>query len=683
MKRKFFLLFVITAFACVTNSLAQNAFSFDDLMKVRRVSDPRTSPDGTQIAFVVGTVDMAANKVINQIYVADLEKPDRPARQITEGSASSSSPRWSPDGKRIAYVAGGQIWIMEPDGGGKRKISDISTGASNPVWSPDGRMIAFSSDVYPDCQDDECNRRRDEEAEKNPVKAIVTDRLLFRHWNEWRDKKRTHVFIIPAAGGNAIDLTPGDYDSPPYAAASGVDYAFSPDSAEIAILRNPDKVEAISTNSDIYLVRVADKTSRNITAANRGYDIAPQFTADGRYLIYRSQATEGFEADRWRLMRYDRRTGETIELTRGFDQQVDEFVVSPDSRTIYFAAGLRGRSRIFTVPVEPDFRLRSATFVSALDKLKNQSGSLSSLSISASGQTLAFIGNSMDRPSEVFVLDLRNGSAKNISNINASLRLNRAEDFEWTGALGKKIHGFLLKPVDFDPNRKYPLIVLIHGGPQGAWMDNWGYRWNPQVFANAGYIVFMPNPRGSTTYGQQFVNEISGDWGGKAFIDIKNGVASVLRLPFIDRSRIGAAGASYGGYMIDWILGHNDDPRFRFKALVSHAGVYNLESMAASTEELWFVRWEFKGMPWENRALYERWSPNRFVNRFNTPTLVTAGELDYRVPVDQSIQLFTGLQLKGVDSKLIIFPDEGHWILKPQNSRFWYSNVLEWFRTRL
>jgi dipeptidyl aminopeptidase/acylaminoacyl peptidase len=683
MKRKFFLLFVITAFACVTNSLAQNAFSFDDLMKVRRVSDPQTSPDGTQIAFVVGTVDMAANKVINQIYVADLEKPDRPARQITEGSASSSSPRWSPDGKRIAYVAGGQIWIMEPDGGGKRKISDISTGASNPVWSPDGRMIAFSSDVYPDCQDDECNRRRDEEAEKNPVKAIVTDRLLFRHWNEWRDKKRTHVFIIPAAGGNAIDLTPGDYDSPPYAAASGVDYAFSPDSAEIAILRNPDKVEAISTNSDIYLVRVADKTSRNITAANRGYDIAPQFTADGRYLIYRSQATEGFEADRWRLMRYDRRTGETIELTRGFDQQVDEFVVSPDSRTIYFAAGLRGRSRIFTVPVEPDFRLRSATFVSALDKLKNQSGSLSSLSISASGQTLAFIGNSMDRPSEVFVLDLRNGSAKNISNINASLRLNRAEDFEWTGALGKKIHGFLLKPVDFDPNRKYPLIVLIHGGPQGAWMDNWGYRWNPQVFANAGYIVFMPNPRGSTTYGQQFVNEISGDWGGKAFIDIKNGVASVLRLPFIDRSRIGAAGASYGGYMIDWILGHNDDPRFRFKALVSHAGVYNLESAAASTEELWFVRWEFKGMPWENRALYERWSPNRFVNRFNTPTLVTAGELDYRVPVDQSIQLFTGLQLKGVDSKLIIFPDEGHWILKPQNSRFWYSNVLEWFRTRL
>lgn len=683
MKRKILLLYFAILFAAANSVAAQTGFSFDDMMKIRRVTDPQVSPDGSRIVFVVGTVDMAANKVINQIYIADLEKPDRPVRQLTEGTASSSSPRWSPDGKRIAYVSGGQIWKMERDGDGKKKISNISTGASGPVWSPDGRLIAFTSEVYPDCPDDQCNRQRDEEAEKNPVKAIVTDRLLFRHWNEWRDKKRTHVFVIPADGGTAIDLTPGDYDSPPYAASSSVDYSFSPDSAEIAILRNPDKIEALSTNSDIYLVRVADRTARNITETNRGYDVSPIFTPDGKYVIYRSQATEGFEADRWRLMRYDRRTGETVELTRGFDQQVDEFVISPDSGTVYFAAGIRGRSRIFSVPVEPDFRLRIATFVKELDELRGQSGSLTGLSISSSGRILAFLGNSMDRPSEVFSLDLRSGSTRNVSNVNPPLKLNRPEDFEWTGALGKRIHGFILKPSDFDANKKYPLIVLIHGGPQGAWMDNWGYRWNPQIFANAGYIVFMPNPRGSTTYGQQFVNEISGDWGGKAFIDIKNGVASVLRLPYVDRARIGAAGASYGGYMIDWILGHNDDPRFRFKALVSHAGVYNLESMAASTEELWFVRWEFKGMPWENRLLYERWSPHRFVNRFNTPTLVTAGELDFRVPVDQSIQLFTGLQLKGVDSKLIIFPDEGHWILKPQNSRFWYSNVLDWFRTRL
>ncbi|MBA3335724.1 MAG: S9 family peptidase, partial [Acidobacteria bacterium] len=232
----------------------------------------------------------------------------------------------------------------------------------------------------------------------------------------------------------------------------------------------------------------------------------------------------------------------------------------------------------------------------------------------------------------------------------------------------------------FNARRKYPLIVLIHGGPQGAWNNNWGYRWNPQVFANAGYIVFMPNPRGSTGYGQKFVNEISADWGGKAYIDIMNGVAEVLKKnPSIDRTRIGAAGASYGGYMVDWILGHNTDPRFKFKALVSHAGVYNLESMAGATEELWFVKYEFKGMPWENPVNYQKWSPHKFAGNFKTPTLVTAGELDYRVPVDQSLQLYTALQLNNTDSRLVVFPDEGHWILKPQNSEFWYGQVFDWF----
>jgi dipeptidyl aminopeptidase/acylaminoacyl peptidase len=265
----------------------------------------------------------------------------------------------------------------------------------------------------------------------------------------------------------------------------------------------------------------------------------------------------------------------------------------------------------------------------------------------------------------------------------ASFALQKPEEMNWKGGLNQNIHGFLLKPAKFDPARKYPLIVLIHGGPQGAWNDNWGYRWNPQIFANQGYVVFMPNPRGSTGYGQKFVNDVSADWGGKAYTDIMNGVAEVTKKPFIDKTRIGAAGGSYGGYMVDWILGHNNDPRFKFAAFVSHAGVYNLESMATTTEELWFVNWEFKGMPWENPVNYNRWSPHKFAKNFATPTLITAGELDYRVPYDQSLQLFTTLQLKGVDSKLIMFPDEGHWILKPQNSEFWYTNVMDWFKKYL
>ncbi len=441
-------------------------------------------------------------------------------------------------------------------------------------------------------------------------------------------------------------------------------------------MKNPDKVEAVSTNSDVFIVSITGGTPRNITISNKGYEASPDYTPDGKYILYRSQMTAGFESDRWRIMRFNRQTGETVELTQGFDQMVDEMILSPDGKTVYFTAGERGLAPIFQVPLEPNFRLRIATHV----KPVMRGGFYSNLNITPDGRNLIFINNSMTSPNDIFRAAVDSGSLINLSKANAELNLQKPEELEWKGAMNTNVHGFLVKPKNFDAGRKYPLIVLIHGGPQGAWNNNWGYRWNPQVFANAGYIVFMPNPRGSTGYGQKFVNEISADWGGKAYIDIMNGVAEVLKKnPSIDRNRIGAAGASYGGYMVDWILGHNTDPRFKFKALVSHAGVYNLESMAGATEELWFVKYEFKGMPWENPVNYQKWSPHKFAGNFKTPTLVTAGELDYRVPVDQSLQLYTALQLNNTDSRLVVFPDEGHWILKPQNSEFWYGQVLDWF----
>ncbi|HEX6717104.1 MAG TPA: S9 family peptidase, partial [Pyrinomonadaceae bacterium] len=625
MKRFVAVLAVSLIAFCSLAAAQTRTYTIEDLLRVRRVGDPQVSPDGKHVAFTIGDVNYDANKVVTQIYVTPIEGGGM--KQLTSGDKSSTAPRWSPDGKKIAYTTGSQVWVMDSDGDHKDQVTKISTGAAAPVWSPDGKWIAFTSDVYPDCENDECNKKHDEQAESSKVKAHIITRLLYKHWDEWRDIKRTHVFVVSSKGGAARDLTTGDFDSPPYAAASGVDYAFSPDSSEIAYLRNPDKVEAISTNSDIFIVPVAGGPAKNITVRNRGYDAGPVYTRDGKFILYRSQATAGFEADRWRLMAYNRATGASVELTRGFDQQVDEVVVSPDGNSIYFTANDRGKNPIFKIPFSGGVPQKIVANVFA-----------SSLRITPDGRKFVFSSSSMASPAEIYSASVDGGGVTALTSANAQLmtraNLKPAEEIEWTGALGKKIHGFIVKPNNFDPSRKYPLVVLIHGGPQGAWNDNWGYRWNPQVFANAGYIAFMPNPRGSTGYGQQFVNEISGDWGGKAYTDIMNGVADVLRRnSFIDRSRVGAAGASYGGYMINWILGHNNDPRFRFKVLVSHDGVYNLESMYGATEELWFPEWEFKGTPWSNPALYSRWSPNRFVQNFNTPILIIHSDLDYRVPI--------------------------------------------------
>jgi len=657
----------------------ERRFTVNDLLKVRRVSDPQVSPKGDLVAFTITDMDTTANRGNTQIYLVPLAGGEM--RQLTNDENSSASPRWSPDGEKLAFISArdgqDQIWTIDISSGALTKITHLSAGAGgDPVWSPDGNWIAFTADVYPECKDDACNNRLAAQRAQTKVHPHVSDRLLFRHWKSWKDGMRSHIFVAPVQGGEARDLTPGDYDAPPFSLGGMTDYTFSPDSKELAFASNHDKVEATSTNSDVWIVSVRGGAAKNITASNHGYDGSPRFSSDGRFLAYRSQVTPGFESDRFRLMLYDRKTGRAQSLTETLDSWVDEYTFSPDSQTIYLTAEDRGRNPIYSVSVSggPVRKVLADGFNGEI-------------SVTRDGRSFVFSRSSMVKPSEIYHANIDGTGATPLTTTNdafiSSFKLQPGEEVTWTGGAGAKVAGWIVKPANFSPRRKYPLVVLIHGGPQGAWNDSWGYRWNPQVWANNGYVAFMPNPRGSTGYGQRFVSEISGDWGGKVFVDISNGVAMAANLPYVDKNRIGAAGASYGGYMIDWIEGHNNDPRFTYKVLVSHDGVYNLTAMYGATEELWFPEWEFKGTPWTNKPMYERWSPHNFVQNFKTPILVITNDLDFRVPVTEGLQMFTAAQRMGVESKLVDFSDEGHWVQKPGNSVFWYNTVLDWLDKHL
>lgn len=672
MMRRILLALVLVILAGVTLAYAKHPITFDDLVKIQRISDPQVSPDGRWIAYVQGTVDLEANKTVRHLWLIPAEGGE--PRQLTRGEGSDTRPRWCPHGKELAFIStrGGksQIWVIPVSGGEARQLTSISTEADGVVWARKSDTLLFTSKVYPACADDECNQKRLEERAKSKVKAQIIDELLFRHWDEYRDGKYTHLFAISAQGGRPRDLTPGGVDAPTWFLGAPDGYAVSPDGAEVCYTSNRTGRAAWSTNDDLYLVPARQLTgeARNITKDNPGSDAAPQYSPDGRYIAFTSQARDGYESDFVRLRVYDRQTGKVKDLTPEFDQWVNTFAWASDSDTIYFTAPERGR--------QPLFR----TSVSKAKVEKVVEGAIDDLQVIPDGKNLIFTRSSLTQPAEIYRAVASGGAATQLTHANdvliAELDLNPVEDVTTKGALGAEIHNLLVKPPGFDPTKKYPGLMLVHGGPQGAWDDVWGYRWNAQMFAARGYVVMMTNFHGSTGYGQKFVEQISGDWGGACYEDVMAATDYLESLPYVDKTRIGAAGASFGGYMIDWIAGHTN----RFKALVSHDGVYDNRSMYGETEELWFDEWEFKGVPWEKEsaALREKSSPSNFVQNIQTPMLIVQGELDFRVPTGQAFQIFTALQRRGVPSRLLYFPDEGHWVLKPQNSQVWYKTVLGW-----
>jgi dipeptidyl aminopeptidase/acylaminoacyl peptidase len=713
--RRFALVFIVFMIAMVGQGFSQAAsvaaklpFTFEDMMALKRIGGPVISPDGKWVLFSAVDVDLKANKRTSHLWVVPLSGGN--AGQLTSDPAGETGGRWSPDSKRFLFISprGGssQVWTQDFDAasgsvrGEAKRITDISTEADGAIWFPDGKRILFVSDVYPECSDDACSKSKDEARAGSKVKAMVFDQLLYRHWNHYASSKRSHLFVVSPDGGSARDITPGNYDVPPFSLGGQDNYAISPDSQEVAFTSNHDEVGATSTNNDIFLVPSTGGTAKKISSSP-GSDSTPLYSPDGKWLAWRMQMRPGYESDRFRLVLFDRKSGTMRNLTENWDHWVENIAWSPDSKVMYLTSEDSGELPAYGLSVAAAWAQAGepARGFSVIP-LEVMRGANDELSVTPDGKTLVFTRMSARAPNEIYKVDLTlapvppqvppvviverpkpNVEPKPVllSHLNdrvlSQVSMQPAEPFWFAGAGGTKVQGFIVKPPSFEPQKKYPVKFLIHGGPQGQWGDEWSYRWNAQLLAANGYVVIMINPRGSTGYGQQFIDGINGDWGGKPYVDLMNGMDYAEKTyPYIDKDRECALGASYGGYMINWILGHTT----RFKCLVSHDGMFNTESAYGSTEELWFPEWEFKGLPWVDREVYRKWSPHLYATQFKTPTLVVHGQLDYRLDVSEGFQLFTTLQRLKVPSKMLYFPDEGHWVLKPQNSQLWYQTVNGW-----
>lgn len=652
----------------------KRAITIEDLYKIQNVSDPQISPDGKKIAFVITSFDLKKGSSNSDIFLINADGSNM--RQMTFCEKADFNPRWSPDGSKLMFVStrneGAQIWLLPTYMGEPEQLTHFSTGVSDPVWSPDGNSIAFASDVFPECgADDNCNQKLNDSFENGPLQAHMADELLYRHWTYYSDGRFTHTMLLDVASGEIKDMTPGEFNSPAFSLGGGSGYTFSPDGSELCFVSKRVENPASSTNKDIFIVTMKGGEPKNITAENEAYDADPRYSPDGKYIAYLKQLVPGFEADKFRLTIYDRKSGEHRILTEEFPNWVTSFNWSPDSKFIYFIVDEQGYSPLYKIDVKSG-KLTKVPGVNAI----------AGIQLAPDGRWLAFTDRRVDKPLELFRIEADGKKLKQLTFINKKIcetvDLRPAEQMWVEGAAGKKIHVFIVKPHNFDPAKKYPLIVNVHGGPQMQWSDSFRGDW--QVYPGAGYVVAFPNPHGSTGYGQEFTEAISKDWNGKVIEDVVKVTKHLARLDYIDENRIGAMGWSWGGYAMNWLEGHNDDGLF--KCLVSMMGVYDLRSMFGATEELWFPEWDIGGQPW-NSDLYETMSPSNFVENFKTPMLVISGERDYRVPYTQSLQIFTDLQKMDVDSRLIIFKNDGHWPNFVKSMPFYYNAHLVWFHKYL
>jgi dipeptidyl aminopeptidase/acylaminoacyl peptidase len=655
-------------------------FTIHDLLAMQRIADPQPSPRGDRVAFVVRVTDLEANRGRTDLWMVNIDGGG--LTRLTSDPAADDNPRWAPDGQSLYFLSGrsgsSQVWRLPLGGasaaaGDPVQVTHLPLDVANLTVSPDGARLAFSLEVYPDCPTVACTQERlDRKAKDKSSGQLYAGGVgFFRHWDSWSAGLRNHLFTLPVSGeGEPVDLSRGmnaDTPSRPYGGTE--EYTFSPDGRTVVFTaRDAGREEPWSTNFDLYSVPAdGSRPPENLTKANLAEDTQPTFSPDGKTLAYLAMARPGFESDRLRIRLRDVATGRERVLAESWDRSSGGIVFSADGRTIYTTAEDVGQTPLFAIDVASG-KVTPRVAVGHVHDPK------------LAGDRIVYGLDTLRAPVELYTVRPDGSGATQITHVNqeavAAARMGDSEQFSFKGANGDTVWGWITKPVGFQPGQKVPLAFLIHGGPQGSFNNEFHYRWNPQVYAGAGYAVVTVDFHGSTGYGQAFTDAIRLDWGGKPLVDLQKGLAAALaKAPWIDGDRVCALGASYGGFMIDWIQGNWPD---RFKCLVDHDGTFDQRMMYYSTEELWFPEWEFGAPYWKNPDLYEANNPARFVARWKTPMLVVHGGLDYRIPVTQGIAAFNVLQRKGIASEFLYFPDENHWVLKPANSIRWHDTVLGW-----
>lgn len=664
---------------------APQGLQIRDLASMDRYSSPTLSPDGRQLVFAKRTVDYAANKSATSLWIEDLFARDSaPPKRLTPDGWSVNSPAFSPDGKTVYFLSskGGssQLYSLPLAGGTPKQITAFDGDVGGFQVSPDGKRVAFNAEAYPECAADlACTKKKLDAAEKNKATGKVFDRMFIRHWDAWNDGRLNRLFVadLPAAGKTASSArlvsgeVIGDVPSRPFGDSS--EYTWSPDGRSLVFsARKADAKEPWSTNFDLYLVSADGGAAKNLTAANPAWDTGAVFSADGKTLYYRAMKRPGFEADRFGLMELDLASGKAREIAPQWDRSASTIVLSADGKTVYTTTEDLGQQPLFGI----DIATGKATRLIA-------DGTVGSPTLA--GKTFAFTRNTLKSGDQIFVGGLDGAPERAItpsaSQILGNTKFGDFEQFEFKGWNGDSVYGYVVKPWNYQEGKKYPVAFLIHGGPQGSFGNGWSYRWNPQTYAGQGYAVVMIDFHGSTGYGQAFTDAISQHWGDRPLEDLQKGwAAAQKKYAFLDGDKACALGASYGGFMVNWIAGNWQQP---WKCLVSHDGVFDQRMMGYATEELWFTEWEQGGTPYEVPKNYEKFNPVNHVKDWKVPMLVIHGQQDFRIPVEQGIGVFTALQRQGIESKFLYFPDENHWVLKPQNSVLWHDTVNGWLKQHI